>query len=133
MKKQINIGDYVHYKPFLTAPPEFWEYGRVKEVREDRVFVVFKCNEEWDNIANYTSQGCSFDQIGLGWDVIYTTHNHSTVFYKRGKIHNENGPALIDANGRKSWYLDGTEMEESEWTKEVFHRSMKEIGLQDIV
>ena len=36
-------------------------------------------------------------------------------FYMNGKFHNENGPAIIYANGIKNWYLDGICYTENEF------------------
>jgi hypothetical protein len=50
-KSQFNVGDFVYYvEPFKT------EYGRIKSLCDDPnfVFVVYNCNEDWDNYQNYT-------------------------------------------------------------------------------
>lgn len=39
------------------------EYGRIKTWNEKYVFVVFKCNGDWDNWNNYTSQSCAPDEL----------------------------------------------------------------------
>lgn len=63
MIEQFNPGDYVTY--FFK---EKKERGIVKTVRDDgTVFVVYKCNDDWENYRNYT--GVNTDPVYLkkGW------------------------------------------------------------------
>ena len=48
----ISEGDFVHYH----SPHGSIEYGRVKSITADRLFafVVYNCNEDWDDYKNYT-------------------------------------------------------------------------------
>jgi ABC-type lipoprotein release transport system permease subunit len=63
MDNRFKVGDKVHY----TAPHGAKENGIVKEVRSDRVFVVYKCGGEWDNYQNYTGQSTNPDDLSFGW------------------------------------------------------------------
>jgi hypothetical protein len=52
----MTTGDWVIYKP--TG-----EKGRVKSRNDSFIFVVFKCNNEWDRFHAYT--GCACREIDL--------------------------------------------------------------------
>jgi hypothetical protein len=50
----FKIGDFVNYIPFEGAKPEF---GRVKGLYDNlNVFVVYHCNNDWNNYTKYTGQ-----------------------------------------------------------------------------
>lgn len=63
MEQAFQKGDKVHY----TAPHGTKENGKVKEVRETIAFVVYKCNNEWDNYENYTGQSTQLSDLTPGW------------------------------------------------------------------
>ncbi len=66
----LHKGDTVTYIPFDGADESLWERGKVKfdkEDDEDFVFVVFKCNNEWDNYSNYTGQRTNVSDLKIGW------------------------------------------------------------------
>lgn len=66
--KDIKVGDKVHYKP-SHAPPNFFEKGVVKSIgrSRDSVFVVYHCNDDWDNYENYTAALTSLDDLHPDW------------------------------------------------------------------
>jgi poly-D-alanine transfer protein DltD len=53
----------------VTYCPEYGEkeYGVVKKVRDDVVFVVYKRNGEWHNYMNYTACATDFKDLKQGW------------------------------------------------------------------
>ena len=59
----IKEGDYVHYAPLFGKP----ENGRVKSVKKGLVFVVYKCNNEWEHYLDYTGCATNTTDIRLGW------------------------------------------------------------------
>jgi len=52
----FEIGEYVVYGP--TG-----ERGRVKSTNDTYVFVVFKCNDDWDNYQDYTGCACKPQEL----------------------------------------------------------------------
>ena len=48
--------------------------------------------------------------------------NGSKFWYLNGKYHREDGPAIESANGDKYWYLDGVEYTEYEYNEEIAKR-----------
>jgi len=50
-----DIGRWIVYNDGLDN----LEYGKLKSWNDNTIFVVFKCNDEWDNFQNYTGQSCS--------------------------------------------------------------------------
>lgn len=61
--KELKVGDYVHYSPDFGKN----ENGRVKSIRVDVIFIVFNCNNEWDNFMEYTGQNTPISYVGKGW------------------------------------------------------------------
>lgn len=59
----IKVGDKVHYSPQRGKK----ENGIAKLVYKRIVFVVYHCNDDWDNYGNYTSQSTEIDDLQLGW------------------------------------------------------------------
>lgn len=65
IKNEIRKGLKVTYvTPFKE------ENGVVKRVCEedDAAFVVYHCNNDWNNYENYTAAKTSFKDLKLGWD-----------------------------------------------------------------
>ena len=53
---------------FVTRlTPYSSERGRVKSVTKEWVFVVYKCNEEWDTYTEYTANATDRKELVLGW------------------------------------------------------------------
>ena len=48
-------GRWVNYKP--SYPHTKLEKGRIKSWNDTYIFVVYKCDEDWDNFVNYA--GCA--------------------------------------------------------------------------
>ena len=42
-------------------------------------------------------------------------NEESTEWFLNGLLHREDGPAYVDANGSKVWYLNGEELTEEEF------------------
>ena len=63
-----EIGDLVTYIPFEGCSEELYQNGKVKSIGSDgHYFVVFHCNNEWDNYADYTGQLTDGKQLIKGW------------------------------------------------------------------
>lgn len=54
----IQVGDKVHY---------FKENGIVKRIAEGGCWVVYNCNNDWENYKDYTAAYTSFSNIQIGW------------------------------------------------------------------
>jgi hypothetical protein len=42
-------------------------------------------------------------------------HNGTKLWYFKGKLHREDGPAIKWSNGNKSWFINGVEYSQEEW------------------
>jgi len=65
---QIKIGQKVHYQP-KHFPAKF-ENGMVKEIPDHtnlEIRVVYHCNSDWNNFADYTSALTKIEDLHLGW------------------------------------------------------------------
>ena len=64
MLNDLKKGDKVTYHSF-----EKREKGIVKSISDEKhVFVVYHCNNEWDNYENYTATRTCIDDLTKGWD-----------------------------------------------------------------
>jgi len=61
----MKEGDYVHYKSRHGAV----ENGRIKSMSPsgETAWVVFHCNNEWDEYMDYTGQAADMEDIYEGW------------------------------------------------------------------
>ena len=57
--KPSDIGRWVIYRP-MEGPQE---RGRIKSWNDKWIFVVYKCDGNWDKFKDYT--GCATDSSGL--------------------------------------------------------------------
>ena len=70
MEDKFFIRSKVHYIPFEGCDKSIYENGIIKshsEYDENILFVVFKCNDDWDNYKNYTGQSVNIKQLKPGW------------------------------------------------------------------
>lgn len=59
----VKIGDKVTY-----YTPHKKEKGRVKSISDNHnTFVVYNCNEDWDNYMNYTAARTRNQDLIIGW------------------------------------------------------------------
>lgn len=66
MKMKFRIGQMVHYR---TSHGDT-ENGVVKSyhpTRDNIVFVVYKCDEDWKNYHNYTAAATNISDLKDGW------------------------------------------------------------------
>lgn len=57
----FKIGDFVQYVAYEGATPE---KGRIKSFSDDtHVFVVYNCNQDWDNYTDYTASRTRIEQL----------------------------------------------------------------------
>jgi len=54
-----EIGRWVIYQPFTGKPEE----GRIKSWNDRFVFVVYRCDNNWDKFKNYTGQATKPKQL----------------------------------------------------------------------
>ena len=59
-----KVGEDVHYSKNDTT-----QNGRIKEIDygQETAFVVYHCNDDWDNYRNYTGQLTNLSDLKLGW------------------------------------------------------------------
>lgn len=63
-KMKIKSGQKVTYVTDYRK-----EQGIVKSIsNDDYVFVVYHCNEDWDNYSNYTAERTRIKDLKLGWE-----------------------------------------------------------------
>jgi len=68
--ESIEVGQAVHYIPFEGCDKNIYENGMIKSINEHDstcVFVVFNCNDDWDNYTDYTGESTKIDQLRKGW------------------------------------------------------------------
>jgi hypothetical protein len=67
-KKKFSIGDKVTYVSDY-APSE---HGIIKGFSKDGIqaYVVYNCNEDWENYNNYTGQLTYLDDLRKEWEII---------------------------------------------------------------
>ena len=55
---KADIGQWVEYGDRNTT-----EKGRIKSFNDKWIFVVFHCDDKWDNFENYTAAACAPESI----------------------------------------------------------------------
>jgi len=58
--EELKKGMWVKYVPFLGGVSEI---GRVKSWNDKFVFVVYKCDEKWDQYENYTGAATKIEDL----------------------------------------------------------------------
>lgn len=63
--KSLSQGDMVHY----TSPHGTKENGIVKSINESKTvaFVVYKCNNDWEEYKKYTGATTYIKDLSEGW------------------------------------------------------------------
>lgn len=62
-KRELNIGDKIHY-----TEGNLIENGKIKSFDEyGNPFVVYYCNNDWNNWKDYTGQHTPLNKIRKGW------------------------------------------------------------------
>lgn len=56
---KADIGKWVEYASYNI------EKGRIKFFNDRWIFVVFHCDDKWDNFENYTAAACSPESITI--------------------------------------------------------------------
>lgn len=66
MLNKLEVGDYVTYVSNNT-----YEIGRIKRFTEFKgfIFVVYYCNNDWDNYQDYTGILTNKDSLKIGWRI----------------------------------------------------------------
>jgi hypothetical protein len=54
-----HVGQWVRYRGRMGE----WEEGRIKSWNDRYLFVVFKCDNNWDRFEDYTGQSCDLSTI----------------------------------------------------------------------
>lgn len=62
MKDKYYPGALVHFDT-----PYRCQNGIVKRIAEDGAFVVYNCDNDWDNYQNYTAALTKFEDLQIGW------------------------------------------------------------------
>ena len=50
---------------------------------------------------------------------LYVDEYGNKSWYKNGKMHREDGPAVIETDGSKEWFINGVEYSEEGWKEKV--------------
>jgi len=58
-----DIGKLVTYKTTYKT-----EHGRIKSWNDKFIFVVYKCNDDWNNYKNYTGAATKPEELEFGWN-----------------------------------------------------------------
>ena len=65
---ELNVGDKVHYRN--TFDKNYFENGIVKtipEIFDNYVWVVYHCDNKWDEYHKYTGVRTCIDDLNIGW------------------------------------------------------------------
>ena len=81
--QQKDIGKWVRY----TAHHGAIEDGRIKSWNEKFIFVVYKCNNEWDRFKDFTGQATSPEDLQYLSDCCgeVVTYDHSGAICSKCK------------------------------------------------
>jgi len=52
--KELEKRDVGHWVTYIGNGPDAWETGRIKSWNDKFIFVVYKCNDEWDRFKEFT-------------------------------------------------------------------------------
>lgn len=63
-KEVFKPGTKVTYRPLYGN----CEHGIVKTIVEEAIFVVYKCDGNWDSYTNYTASLTHPKRLELGWN-----------------------------------------------------------------
>lgn len=63
----LEVGDKVTYIDSYSKKREFGRVKSFSNVETPTAFVVFQCNEDWDNYQNYTGQITDIKDLYQGW------------------------------------------------------------------
>jgi len=69
-KDELKHGDKVYYQPDFMKEHGVSENGIVKRIKDecdDAVWVVYKCNNDWENYADYTGVKTDLSDLYHGW------------------------------------------------------------------
>ena len=98
----LNIPECLHYTILYNYDPEIYNVleisaiGRIFETKGDK-YVTSKI---------YIEKLLSEDEVYKLCTGRFELYNH-TVYFKDGKRHREDGPAIEYSNGNKEWLIDG--------------------------
>ena len=59
--KESDIGQWVQYESYNRNI----EQGRIKSWNETFIFVVYKCNNEWDRFQDFTAQATNPNDLAF--------------------------------------------------------------------
>jgi hypothetical protein len=54
-------------------------------------------------------------EFPVNYTGIVEQSNGDLIWYYKGKVHREDGPAIDYPNGYKAWYLNGIKYSQEEW------------------
>ena len=65
----MQIGDKVCYIPFDGCNKEKYQNGIIKSFNSYTLdpFIVYNCNNDWDNYKDYTAALTPITRVKLGW------------------------------------------------------------------
>jgi hypothetical protein len=65
---EADIKSIVTYIPFKGCDRSLWEMGKVKSYNNAQkiAWVVYKCNNDWDNFENYTAAATNYSDLLRG-------------------------------------------------------------------
>jgi len=71
--KSEDVGKWVLYKPSYGDI----EKGKIKSWNEKFIFVVYKCDEQWERFQDFT--GCATDPNDLNFAMLDEVFRHSNL------------------------------------------------------
>ncbi len=70
--KRVIVGDKVTYCPFEGCDKSLLEHGIIKKMPlydydQSNIWVVYNCDNDWENYHNYTAALTNIDNLEYGW------------------------------------------------------------------
>jgi hypothetical protein len=149
----MKPGDKVHFIPDENSRRnlngfEMVDFGIVKEVRDDAIFVVFHCGRNWDDYWKYTGAMCNASCVFPGWEAVNVTNAvyNSGIKVERHIIfdgvakhyHSLAGPAYIEHNRSgipitELYYINGQKYSRDDWEAEWLKIQAAHVGLDGLI
>jgi hypothetical protein len=110
---ELKVGEKVHYKPkHFTSSQQSPQNGMVKSIPEhsnEFVFVVYDCNNDWENFQKYTGQGTNLKDLHPGWQPVFKSADSNSVTMEIDGVEVvfEKVDVAEKIEQSENWFMDG--------------------------
>jgi hypothetical protein len=110
---ELKVGEKVHYKPkhFKSSqqPPQNGMVKTIPEGSKEFFFVVYNCNNDWENFQKYTAQGTNIKDVHPGWQPVFKSADSNSVTMEIDGV--EVVFEKVDLSEKiehsENWFMDG--------------------------